>query len=483
MSVEELRGGRVGRAGLLTEAQFAQAAEVLARVAAEGLETLRLSFVDQHGILRGKTLTPAALAGAFRDGVAMTSTLLLKDTSHRTVFPVWGDGPGLGDGRLDGAGDVLMIPDPATFRVLPHAPHSGWMLCDLAYKDGEPVPFSPRRILAREVAKLHEAGMAMVCGLEVEFHIHRVIDPRRAHEDGGMPGRPPETEALNHGYQYLTEARYAGIEDVLDEIRRAAEAVDLPVRSVEIEFGPSQVEMTFGPADPMTQATSMVLFRATVKEVCRRMGLHASFMCRPRLPHAVPSGWHLHQSVVDAATDDNLFRSTDGGLTDVASGWIAGLLERAAETCLLSTPTVNGYKRYQPFMLAPDRIQWGRDNKGAMIRSLIAPDDPASRIENRVAEPAANPFLFIAAQIAAGRNGVARGLQAPAPVERPYESAADALPGNLGEAVERFATSAFWAETWGADTVRWLAHIKRAEWRRYLSDVSEWEAREYYDLF
>ena len=122
MSVEDLRGGRVGRAGLLTEAQFDAAAEVLARVAAEGLETLRLSFVDQHGLLRGKTLTPEALAGAFRDGVAMTSTLLLKDTSHRTVFPVWGDGPGLGDGRLDGAGDVLMIPDPATFRILPHAP-------------------------------------------------------------------------------------------------------------------------------------------------------------------------------------------------------------------------------------------------------------------------------------------------------------------------------------------------------------------------
>ncbi|MFN3146470.1 MAG: hypothetical protein ACE368_15105 [Paracoccaceae bacterium] len=102
MSVEELRGGRVGRAGLLTETQFAQAAEVLARVAAEGLETLRLSFVDQHGILRGKTLTPAALAGAFRDGVAMTSTLLLKDTSHRTVFPVWGDGPGWGTGGSTG---------------------------------------------------------------------------------------------------------------------------------------------------------------------------------------------------------------------------------------------------------------------------------------------------------------------------------------------------------------------------------------------
>jgi glutamine synthetase len=257
-------------------------AEILAEVEARGIETLRLSFADQHGILRGKTLTPRALKGALEGGVAMTSTLLLKDTSHRTVFPVWGAGSGLGEGRLDGAGDVLMIPDASTFRALPLSPHSGWMLCDLAYKDGTPLPFCPRGMLKRAVSELEAAGLRMRAGLEVEFHIHRVTAPNLAHDDGGMPGRPPDTEALNHGFQYLTEARYAEIEDVLDDIRRAAEGLGLPVRSVEIEFGPSQVEFTFDAADPLTQADTLVLFRTTVKEVCRRQGLHASFMCRPR---------------------------------------------------------------------------------------------------------------------------------------------------------------------------------------------------------
>jgi glutamine synthetase len=144
---------------------------------------------------------------------------------------------------------------------------------------------------------------------------------------------------------------------------------------------------------------------------------------------------------------------------------------------------VNGYKRYQPFQLAPDRIQWGRDNKGAMIRGLMSPGDGASRIENRVAEPAANPFLYFAAQIAAGRDGVARGLAAPAPVEDPYRSDAVLLPRSLGAALEAFEASDFWPQAWGPEVPRWLATLKRAEWTRYLDTVSEWEQREYYGLY
>ena len=478
-----LAGGLTDRLGLYDAARLAAAEDVLAEVERRGLETVRLSFVDQHGILRGKALTAGALASAFRSGLAMTSTLLLKDTSHRTVFPVWQGGPGVGGGLLDGAGDILMIPDPATFRVLPWSPHSGWMLCDLRYKDGSAMPFCTRSLLASETAALARQGMAATFGLEVEFHIHRVTDPRLAHSDAGLPGAPPETALYAQGYQYLTETKYDEMEPALDAIRRAAQGLGLAVRSVEIEFGPSQAEVTFDPADPMTQAQTMVLFRWAARETCRRMGLHASFMCRPALPNVLPSGWHLHQSVRDIDTGENLFTPRGEGLTDTASGWIAGLLARAAETCLISTPTVNGYKRYQPFQLAPDRIQWGRDNKGAMIRGLMSPGDGASRIENRVAEPAANPFLYFAAQIAAGRDGVARGLAAPAPVEDPYRSDAVLLPRSLGAALEAFEASEFWPEAWGPEVPRWLATLKRAEWTRYLDTVSEWEQREYYGLY
>lgn len=482
MSAGDLEGGRTARLGLYDAAALARAAEVLEEVQRRGLEVVRLSFVDQHGILRGKALAAAALASAFRSGVAMTSTLLLKDTSHRTVFPVWEGGPGIGDGRLNGAGDMLMLPDPETFRVLPWSQHNGWMLCDLRYADGGEMPFCPRSILKRSVARLAADVLRMTCGLEVEFHVHRVEDARLAHADAGMPGAPPETALLAQGYQYLTEARYDALEEAMDAIRRASQKLGLPVRSMEVEFGPSQCEMTFEPADPLSHADAMVLFRHATKEVCRRMGLHASFMSRPRLEGVVPCGWHLHQSVGDAG-GRNLFAPEGEGLTPTASGWIAGLLERAEESCMLTTPTVNGYKRYQPFMLAPDRIQWGRDNKGAMIRALIAPGDAASRVENRVAEPAACPHLVFAAQIEAGRDGVARGLPAPEPVEDPYGSDAPRLPADLGAAVDAFEASDLWPAVWGADTVRWLSRIKRAEWRRYLATVSEWEQREYYGLF
>ena len=479
-----LEDGLVGRCVLMDDAGFDAARAVLREVERRGLETIRFAFVDQHGVLRGKAIVASGLASAFRNGVPITSTLLLKDTSHRTVFPVWADDIGFGTGTLTGAGDVTMVPDPTTFRVLPWSPHSASILCDVVHKDGSPLPFCTRSILKRAVAKLAETGKALVCGLEVEFYVLRVEDQRLAHADSGIPAAPPSTSLLSHGYQYLTESRYDILEDVMDDLRRAAQGLDLPVRSMEAEFGPSQFEFTFEPAAPLAHADAMVMFRSMVKEVCRRKGLHATFMCRPKLDNAVPSGWHLHQSVVDTTTGDNLFvPSDDGSLSPTASGWIAGLLAHAEESCLLTTPTVNGYKRYQPNLLAPDRVQWGRDNKGAMIRALMAPGDRASRIENRVAEPAANPYLFFASQILCGLDGVTNGLAAPAPVENPYTSEARALPKSLIAAIERFEASAFYRDVLGEDVVRYLATIKRAEWDRYLMTVSEWEQTEYFSLF
>lgn len=439
--------------------------EVLARIKSLGLETLRLSFVDQHGVLRGKTLVADAAGSAFRDGIAMTSTLLLKDTSHKTVFPVWAEGAGVGNGKLEGAGDVLIRPDPATFQVLPWSPHCGWVLCDLSYKDGSPLPFSARGILKDAVAALAGNGMAMQVGLEVELTLF---------QSDGTP--------IDAGYQYLTEARYAAAEPVLDALRRAAIALGLPVRSVEIEFGPGQVELTFAPMDPVRAADALTLFRAMAREVAAQHGLTASFMCRPKIDQAVPSGLHIHQSLLDPQ-GRNLFQTPDAALNDVSAGWIAGLLEHAVAGCVLSTPTVNGYKRFQPGMLAPDRVQWGRDNKGAMLRALIGADDPASRIENRVAESAANPYLFLAGQIHAGLDGVTRGLQPGAPVERPYQSDAACLPRSLGEALDVFERAAFFRAAFGTEVVDWLLTLKRAEWTRYLAEISDWEQREYFSLF
>jgi len=474
----------IAKLGISTEERLASIKDVIGKIEAEGIETVRVVFADQHGILRGKTIVADAFASAVRNGMAITSTLLLKDTSHRTVFPIWGDDIGFGRGTLTGAGDVLMVPDPTTFRVLPWSPHSGWVLCDLFQKDGAPITFSPRGILRNAISRLAARGMRFVCGLEVEFYVFRIKEPRLEHADGGIPGTPPETSLLSHGYQYLTEARYDALEDIMDDLRRACQQLGLPVRSMEAEFGPSQCEFTFEPDGPMEHADAMMLFRSMVKQVCARKGLHATFMCRPKVDFGVASGWHLHQSIIDTGSGDNLFMPpSDEVLSNTASNWIAGLLEHAAETCLLTTPTVNGYKRYQAFQLAPDRIQWGRDNKGAMIRGLMAPGDKASRVENRVAEPAANPYLYFASQILSGLDGIERGLTAPAPVENPYDSNAVLLPKSLIGAIERFEASEFYKKALGPEVVSYLTHIKRAEWDRYLTTISEWEQREYFSLF
>ena len=479
---DHIAQGALARMGLLDAEAVDAAADCLADAQDAGIETVRVLFTDQHGVLRGKTIVAEALPSLFTNGLAAPSTLLLKDTSHRTVFPVWSaDAEVAGD--LRGAGDILMIPDPETFRVLPWSAHSAWILCDLRFRDGAPMPFCTRGILRAATERLEAQGQALIVGLEVEFHVFERLDGRLDHGEATMPGQPVLTRNLAQGYQFLTEQHYDALEPVMDSLRRTCQALELPVRSMEIEMGPSQFEFTFDPADPMTHADNMMMLRAAVKEVCARQGLHATFMCKPNLENSAASGWHLHQSLVETGTGRALFMPEDDRLTPAADGWIAGLLAHARESCLLTTPTVNGYKRYQPHQLAPNRIAWGRDNRGAMIRYLGRPGDRASRIENRVAEPTANPYLLFASQIFSGMAGLSAGLSAPAAVENPYDAAAAPLPESLLTAITAFEASQLYRKALGDGFVDYLCRIRRAEWERYHLTVSDWEQREYFGLY
>ncbi len=481
---EDFSTGRLAQLGLLSGEDCARAAALVKQITTDGIETIRVLFVDQHGILRGKTLVAEAFASVFDTGLNVPSTLLLKDTSHRTAFPVWSevsDGPAA---AMQGASDVMLVPRPDSFRVLPWSPHSAWMLSTPVMRDGSAISFASDTVLRTAVDQLAGQGMAATLGLEVEFQIYERIDDSRDHAQSGMPGAPVRTRNLSQGYQYLTETRYGEMEQALDLIRRNAQGLGLPVRSVEIEMGPSQVEFTFAPADPMTQADAMVMFRTMVKEVCAAEGLHASFMAKPRLEHAVANGWQVPQSVQERATGRNLFLpQSDGSLSTVASGWIAGLLAHANATSLMIAPTVNSYKRYQPFQLAPNRIQWGGDNRGAMLRALMAENDPASRVENRAPDSSANPYYAFAAQLIAGAAGVSAGLNAPAPTTSPYGEEAQKLPRSLGEAIDVFDETGLLETALGEGFVAYLVHLKRFEWERYLGTISEWEQAEYFNLF
>ena len=477
---QKIRSGVLARLELLTPTEAALATETIAQASAENIETVRVVFVDAHGILRGKTITLDALADAFTSGIRVPSTLLLKDVAHRTVFPVWSAHD---PSPMHGAGDVLLTPRPESYRVVPWSPHSALVHCDVTSTAGTPITFAPRNVLDKACKQLNDHGLHAVMGLEVEFQVFAVTDPALQHADTTMPPRPPQTETLNQGYQYLTETRYGECEALLDLLRRHAQSMGMPVRSVEIEMGPSQFEFTFAPADPKTIAEQAVNFRTLVKEVCHRRGLLASFMAKPRLPNAAANGWHIHQSVVDAAGQNLFAPEVDGTLTATANHWVAGLLKHAAASCIATTPTVNGYKRYTKHQLAPDRIGWGVDNRGAMLRALTVANDSASRIENRVADSTANPYFALAFQILAGLDGLQRDLNAPPPLASPYDDDAERLPSNLGEAITLFAQSDLYRAALGDEFSFYLATLKRAEWQRYLASISEWEHAEYFTAF
>jgi glutamine synthetase len=290
---------------------------------------------------------------------------------------------------------------------------------------------------------------------------------------------------LSHGYQYLTEQRYDQMEVVLDVVRRDILALGLPLRSIEVEFGPSQCEFTFQPTRGLEPADTMILFRSAVKQICQRHGYHATFMCRPKLPNVFASGWHLHQSIVSRASGENAFMTRENGevLSTFGGHYLAGLLQHARASAVFATPTINGYKRYRSYSLAPDRAVWGRDNRGVMVRVLGAPNDPATRLENRIGEPAANPYLYMASQILAGLDGVDRALDPGPSADTPYETRAPALPKTLREAVDALQNDAFFREALGASFVDYYLHIKNAEIERFQAEVSDWEHREYFEMF
>jgi glutamine synthetase len=486
----------VERHGLWSDEQRKAAAAVDKAIKRHKLETVRFAFCDQHGTLRGKTLVASAAARAMRDGVTMTTTLLAKDTSHRTMFPVFAAGGGLGVPEMEGAGDFMMVADPATFRVLPWAENAGWMLCDIYFTNGRPVPFSTRQLMRDALARLSKAGFDYMAGLEVEFHLFKIENPRLAPEDiATWPGEPPTVSLTTQGFQYLTESRFDQVGPIMDVLRRNVAALGLPLRSLEVELGPSQYEFTFAPAVGMAPADMMVLFRSAMKQVARRHGYLVSFMCRPRIPNVFSSGWHLHQSLLDRKSKANLFVSNDKAqvLSPLGRAYLAGLLTHARASAAFGTPTLNGYKRYYGVnTMAPIQAIWARDNRGVMARVMGHPGDPATHVENRVGEPLANPYLYMASQLHAGLDGIARKLDPGPSADAPYTMAAEPLPKSLAEALDALRGNACLRAGFGEAFVDYFLTIKQGEIARSRADaadqpsdpmdVTAWEHREYFDL-
>jgi glutamine synthetase len=474
------RDGFVARHGLWGDAEYAAAAQLRRVIDEHGIDLVRLSFCDQHGSLRGKTLTRDALPGALRDGCTAPSSLLLKDTSGKSVYPVFTPGAGIGIAGLAGAGDIVLVPDPSTFRMLPWAARTGWLLCDVYFPDGTAVPLSTRELARQSLRRLGEHGYDLNVGVELEFHVFRTVREATGPSRPGRPGEPPEVAPLTRGAQLLHEEDLDSVDDVVRLLHDGLTALDLPLRSIELEFGPNQLEVTLAPRTGLAAADAVVLCRSAIRQLCRRHGYHATFMSRPLGAETASAGWHLHQSLVDSATGANAFVAPDAVLSETGLRYLAGLLRHAAAATVFTTPTINGYKRYQPYSLAPDRIGWGVDNKGAMVRAV--PGGAATRLENRSGEPAANPYLYLASQVISGLAGIEAALDPGPPTTSPYAEEAPRLPASLMDALDALDRDPLFAEALGQDVVNWYTTLKRSEIERYLGEVSTWEQREYFGL-
>jgi glutamine synthetase len=468
-----------------------QVKDLKERLAREPVEMVRLAWADPHGASRAKAVSLPVFLEALERGYNINVATTTLDSAGGRVFKSFTPGGGMNLPEMTGSPNLVIRPDPSTYRVLPWEPRIGWVLCDEYFRDGTPFHFSPRHLLRKQVKRLGERRLMV--GLEVEWYLARVAEERLSEEHVGLPGvrgRAIRTHPIEPGYSYHSETNMDIMQPVLGELARTYSALGLPLRSIENEWGPGQVECTFSAQDALRTADDLVLFRTATRQVCRRLGCFATFMARPALKGYYASGWHLHQSMAEHGR--NLFAGQPL-LSATGEAWLGGLLEHAAASTIFATPTVNGYRRFKPNSLAPDRAGWGFDNRGAMVRVIGGGDDPATRMENRIGEPAANPYLYIASQIVSGLDGVERRLSPGRRDDEPYAANRPLLPTSLDQALHALSASGLYRKHFGHVFIDYYLRLKRnelARYRKWLEDhrasegePTQWEQDEYFDFF
>src|SRR6185369_14982051 len=476
------------------------AADLPSRIRSANLRLIRLAWADPHGASRAKAVTVPVFLDALRNGYNINVATTTLDSAGGRVFASFTRGGGMGLPEMTGSPNLTIVPDPATFRVLPWANGIGWILCDEYFNSGVPFHFSPRQLLRKLLRELALQGRDLRIGLEIEWYLARVVEDTLNDEHIGVPGmrgRPVRTAPPEPGYSYHSETNMDVMQPVLGALAETYETLGLPLRSIENEWGPGQVECTFSAQSALKACDDMLLFRTATRQVCRRMGHFATFMARPALKGYYASGWHLHQSLVDATTAANLFMPAEqsGPLSELGRNYLGGLLANAVAATAFATPTINGYRRFKPNSLAPDRAGWAYDHRGTMVRVLGGAGDPATRLENRIGEPAANPYLFVASQIVSGMDGIERRLDPGPQDEDAYSAKRAMLPTRLTEALDALDKDALFRRRLGDTFVDYYLKLKGNEALRFgqfleqnklkgmPEEPTSWEQNEYFDFF
>lgn len=437
--------------------------ELLERCRAEGVRFLRLTFTDIDGIIKNVEVPASQFAKAL-DGQIMF------DGSSIEGFT-----------RIEES-DMLLKPDIQTFSIYPwETPYGkvGRLVCDVYNPDETPFAGCPRQALKRIVAKAAERGWTMMAGPEAEFFLFRIngggVDDHETHDIGG--------------YFDLTPVDMG--EEARRDIVEVLEAMGFEVEAAHHEVAPGQHEIDFRYADAVATADNIVTFRFVVKKVARDHGLHATFMPKP-LFGVNGSGMHTHQSLFDR-TGRNVFYDPAATyqLSKVARGYIAGILEHARAFVAVTNPTVNSYKRLVPGYEAPVNVAWSEKNRSPLVR-VPARRGLGTRCEVRIPDPACNPYLALAVMLAAGLDGVAKGLDCGPPVDRNIFEMSERekrrlhirqLPANLAEALDNLERDRVIRAALGDHIYTNLLRNKREEWHSYISVVHPWEREQYLEKY
>ncbi|RKY67311.1 MAG: glutamine synthetase [Candidatus Latescibacterota bacterium] len=419
---------------------------------------VRLWFTDILGFLKSFAITVEELEGALEEGMGF-------------------DGSSIeGFARIDES-DMIAMPDPSTFQILPWRPTEGGatarMFCDILEPDGSPHQGDPRYALKRMLKKAADMGFTFYVGPELEFFLFKSSESPEPLDQGG--------------YFDLTPLDVAS--DIRRDIALTLEAMGIGVEYSHHEVAPSQHEIDLRYTDALTMADSTMTYRLVVKEIALKHGAYATFMPKP-LQGENGSGMHTHQSLFQG--DRNAFFDPDDEyhLSEVGKRYIAGLMRHAPEITLVTNQWVNSYKRLVPGYEAPVYITWALRNRSDLIRVPVYKPgkEEAMRVEYRAPDPACNPYLAFAVMLAAGLEGIKRGYELPPPVERNVYEMTDeereelgirTLPGSLWEAIQLAEGSELVRETLGDHIFYKLIENKKIEWERYRTRVTAYELEEY----
>ncbi|MFT4008666.1 MAG: glutamine synthetase family protein [Nocardioidaceae bacterium] len=436
--------------------------QAAAQLKADGFDIVRVGYSDLIGTERGRDVLVDRFDRTVGDGVAFC----------RSVYATspMGDVIDIAGGLSAGLPDIVAFPDLATLHAVPWEPGVAHVIADVHNPDGSPSQESPRMVLKRVVEQFAELGMIPISGPELEFY---VIEPDASAPNGYRRyGEAP-------GNVYVSGLKGDPENLLLASLRLLAD-YDIDVVAANHEFSSGQFEINLWHSESLDAADRAFRFKTAVKELARRQGKMATFMAKPFNDEG-GSGFHVHFSTVD---DDGkpLFDDPAGedGLSKTALSAIAGVLAHAPALAAICNPTINSYKRFGPDTLAPWLIDWGLDNRSAMIR--IPPErGRASRMELRLGDASANPYLAIGGLLAAAYLGIRDNLQPPAKLEGyGYDTTkADKLPDNLGAALDALEADTDLAEILGPVFVSSFISYKRNELERFGQWITDWEFREY----